>query len=587
MARRGDVAQAWDGTMTGMQAIWGGVLALLAGGAWAQQGFDANGVRYDSPDGAGNNALGLALAIDADGGFFAAGWSLQRGSATDSAWLLKRYLPDGSDDPAFTAVRLAHSGSVRVEPRGLLVQPDGHVVAALTLANALSPSDTFTRVLRFTPDGATDPAFTPYTLDPSLGADDVGTLALQLDGKILAAGSVPDGIGGRQALLLRLHPDGTLDTGFGNAGFVRVGSQASATFAGRIYTWAAFRSVNLLPDGRIFAAGDASRSTGTESEMLFVRYLSDGTPDPSLNGGEPMLHAQREGNNAGEQNLAQSADIGATGIFVIGGTTTAGGEGQACLLQFAADGEAQGSVCESIGVAERVGDVQLLPDGGVIAAGFFFEDGQQYGLTATCGAGLGACSGFVPRFTSAERDHALSALAYDPWQHRYLALGYAVTQVNAQFSNRWLLLADDSVPTLDLRPEPLAFPPAFDVALDSAVESDARIVAGISVLARLPVRVADGRFSANGLTLEALPGAWPSLGFVAATTEPARFDATLGHRSAATPGLTTRTEVEIGGAVRSSNLALTVGEVTAGAFESVTGSGVDTALFDDGFEAAP
>jgi uncharacterized delta-60 repeat protein len=113
-------------------------------------------------------------------------------------------------------------------------------------------------------------------------ADAIGSAVLQPDGKIIIAGSTfPSNstISFADFVVVRLNADGSLDSTFGNGGFVTTdftGGRDGAT------------SVVLLPDGKIIAAGFAEtplvlNSRGTAYAM--IRYNSNGTLDTSFGTG--------------------------------------------------------------------------------------------------------------------------------------------------------------------------------------------------------------------------------------------------------------------------------------------------------------
>src|SRR5689334_14800758 len=83
------------------------------------------------------------------------------------------------------------------------------------------------------------------SLDPTFGTNGIATTAntvanagaLQSDGKIVVAGSIPDSENFEQPGLLRYNTNGTLDSGFGASGKVVIaGSDAGPAFAVAVQT---------------------------------------------------------------------------------------------------------------------------------------------------------------------------------------------------------------------------------------------------------------------------------------------------------------------------------------------------------------
>jgi uncharacterized delta-60 repeat protein len=96
---------------------------------------------------------------------------------------------------------------------------------------------------------------------PAAATATTQSMVVQPDGKIVLLGQVWPEAGA----VGRLEPDGSIDRGFGDRGFV-----VDHRLPG-------FRAVGLAPDGRIVGAAVGG--------FNLARYLSDGTPDPSFAGG--------------------------------------------------------------------------------------------------------------------------------------------------------------------------------------------------------------------------------------------------------------------------------------------------------------
>ena len=143
-----------------------------------------------------------------------------------------------------------------------------------TALRSSHPVGTRTSGLRTSP-GALDTTFSGdgkvMTQFASTSADQAAAVAIQADGKIVAAGMSHDGYDG--FALARYNIDGTLDSSFGDSGevvtYFNAGSEDEA-FAVAIQT-----------DGKIVAAG----ATGSSDRRFAVaRYNADGSPDSTFGG---------------------------------------------------------------------------------------------------------------------------------------------------------------------------------------------------------------------------------------------------------------------------------------------------------------
>lgn len=559
------------------------LLALLAP-SLAGAAFDDDGILYISPAGSANNALGRAIALRSDGAFHVAGISYERGVSGEPTLELRRFDADGNEDAGFR-VSQQHLGTMNLSTRALLVQPDNAVVVAITLTNPATPTDSYTRIQRLRSDGSADPSFGTFSFDASSGADALDVLALQADGKILAAGYKPrTGGGGYAGVVARLMPDGSLDSDFGTDGYVHIDDLVSTNF-GLAYTFVALSSINLLVDGRIQVTGTAEDSIGTYSEMLFMRLLPDGSRDPAFNGGEPRLYAHRSGNNIGFTSDAYGADVSPEGVLLVGASTTAGGSNRACLLQFDSNADLVAEACDDFGSGNRLTDVQLLPNGGAVGVGAYFDGGfDEAAMMAVYDTGLQFSGAFSGRFTSADRGHSLSAVAYDPHHRRLLSLGSGITMQDGLYSNRWAVASDGLAVALDATPDPVDLGPPVEVHPGEDAHAVA-VLAGIDPYVRMPVRMSNGRLAVNGVGLVADATSPQALGFFTAFDQPATFEAQVSHPTPLLPDEVTETTLALGGVVRSNNLALTVGPVQRATFVSVTRTEPrPTSVFADDFE---
>jgi uncharacterized delta-60 repeat protein len=245
-------------------------------------------------------------------------------SAVASLWLLS--VPSlaagqpGALDPSF-------GGDGKVTPNltsgpdfavGLVIQGDGKLVAAglasggggrfaLVRYAGANLDDTF---------GGDGQVFTNFTA----GFDGANDLAIQTDGKLVAAGAAGGG-GGRFALA-RYDTDGTLDTSFGGDGKVTTNFSPGDDFA---------FGVAIQTDGKIVVVG---RAGGSGGRVAVARYDDDGTLDTSFSG-----DGKATTNITGGDDRVDQLAIQADGAIVVAGTAGYfGNNARFALVRFSANG---------------------------------------------------------------------------------------------------------------------------------------------------------------------------------------------------------------------------------------------------------
>ncbi|MGB3342553.1 MAG: T9SS type A sorting domain-containing protein [Aequorivita sp.] len=131
-------------------------------------------------------------------------------------------------------------------------------------------------LVRYLPDGSLDTSFGTDGLVTTPAGDNYyeyfNSLHIQPDQKIITSTTFM-GNGETDFSIVRYLPNGQLDSSFGDGGVVQ-------TNVGEDYLAATI----LLPDGKILAAGRAITG-GKDNNMLLVRYLPDGSLDPSFGSG--------------------------------------------------------------------------------------------------------------------------------------------------------------------------------------------------------------------------------------------------------------------------------------------------------------
>ena len=323
-------------------------------------------------------------AIQSDGKIIVAG---SIGGLDGADFVLTRFKADGSLDTTFGIggkVTTDFGGWGSEAANAIAIQPDGKILAAGWGGGTTSNTDF--GLARYNLDGSLDVTFGvggKVTTD-FFGLGQVAhALAIQSDGKIVAAGNVSRGRTSDFGLA-RYNPDGSLDTSFGIAGKV------TTDFFGR-EEWA--RAVAIQSDGKTIAAGIIDNSPdGPYSDPRFwrgvlVRYNKDGSLDSTFGAGGKViteilgpsalnaLSIQSDGKiiAAGHSGVLYGSISGGRWFEIFRSGPTGMDFG---LVRYNEDGSldttfgAQGKVETDLNTpSDVIYAVSLQPDGKIIAAG--------------------------------------------------------------------------------------------------------------------------------------------------------------------------------------------------------------------------
>jgi uncharacterized delta-60 repeat protein len=306
-----------------------------------------------------------SVAIQSDGKIVAAGVSF---NGIDDDFALARYNIDGSLDTTFgiggkvtTAIGTSYDHA-----RSIAIQSDGKIVAAGLTSNGID--DDFALV-RYNIDGSLDTSFgIGGKVTTAIGSSDdkAYSLAIQSDGKIVAAG---DSFNDRrsQFALVRYEADGSLDTSFGTSGKVTtaIGSRAELD------------SIALQGDGKIVAAGFSS--SGRKDNFALARFNVDGSLDASFGIGGKVTTAI-----GSSDDFVKSIALQSNGKIVVAGISYNGVRRYFALARYNIDGSldtsfgSDGKVITAIGSSEDyVQSIAIQGNGKIVAVGLSFN-GSEY-----------------------------------------------------------------------------------------------------------------------------------------------------------------------------------------------------------------
>ncbi|QOZ66399.1 hypothetical protein WN72_08270 [Bradyrhizobium arachidis] len=246
---------------------------------------------------------------------------------------------------------------------GLAIQADGKIVVG-----GSEGSDLYSMVaVRYGTDGKLDASFgNGGIVTGQLGA--AFSVAVQPDGKTILGGGTAIATNFQ---LQRFNIDGTPDLDFGDNGLVETSIETSAG------------ALSIVLDGtKIIAVGQAAMAPTYDYDFALVRYLADGSLDPTFgNGG---IVTTDFGTQFGQAEVATSVVVQSDGKIVVGGETGNGFEGSFTLARYNDNGTLDASfgaggkvVTDLASRGASVGQIQLQADGKILVAGGSY-DGSRY-----------------------------------------------------------------------------------------------------------------------------------------------------------------------------------------------------------------
>ncbi|MBC7693804.1 MAG: T9SS type A sorting domain-containing protein, partial [Burkholderiales bacterium] len=216
-----------------------------------------------------NNSILYNVSTQSDGKILVCGNSGSTNSTVRPFFAVARITTNGVLDATFgnsgiilTAFNINTSSSIA---RCMAVQPNGKIVVGGVTPNATTQANSFALV-RLNPNGTVD---TTFGTDGKVTTSDINSsdygitkLLVQPDGKIFAGAVYANS--GRKMAMLRYLPNGLLDSTFGTSGFVATNESSYNC------------SVAIQADGKFILAG------GFVSSFKFFRYTAAGVLDTSF-----------------------------------------------------------------------------------------------------------------------------------------------------------------------------------------------------------------------------------------------------------------------------------------------------------------
>jgi len=297
--------------------------------------FGTNGISI-TPIGSSDD-LAAKVAIQSDGKIVVAGTSQMDTYDISLLRLNSDGTPDLSfdeDGRVFTPVSAGPTTGTSADfGYALLIQPDGKILVGGSSSDGVNSNFC---LVRYNLDGSLDGSFgvdgkvvTSFTP----GIERVTALALRPDGRIIAAGHAVY-LHNFDFALAQYHPDGSLDTSFGDAGLVTTEFTLREDFVA---------AIALQLDGRLVVAGHTNQPGFRD--IALARYTTDGILDPTFDGDGKLITAIGLTGN----DVANDVLVLPDNKIVIAGYTSANGADFA-LVRYNPDG----SFDTSFGVGGKV-----------------------------------------------------------------------------------------------------------------------------------------------------------------------------------------------------------------------------------------
>ncbi|HQR40412.1 MAG TPA: delta-60 repeat domain-containing protein [Blastocatellia bacterium] len=266
--------------------------------------------------------------------------------------------------------------------RSVAIQSDGKIVVGGYVYKQSSDASVDFGLVRYDTNGALDAGFGSggrVTTDFASNLDEIEAIAIQDDGKIVAAGFAVRPATGYDVALARYMPDGTLDGTFGSGGKAVFDLGSDDDFA---------EAVSILPGGSILVGGGTF--TDDEGDFMVMRLTPAGMIDSSF-GSDGMVttdffHIYDE--------LADMAVTDDGHIVVVGFAGKNSVTDLFGVARYNSNGTPDTSFGnggkfaeDAAGLRGDAGAVVVQPDGAVVVGGFSSGRGFDFTLARLTGEG--------------------------------------------------------------------------------------------------------------------------------------------------------------------------------------------------------
>jgi uncharacterized delta-60 repeat protein len=253
----------------------------------------------------------------------------------------------------------------------IAVQPDGKIVVG---GNGGYDGTYGFLVVRYNADGSVDESFGDHgrainDLGDSTFSKKIYAIALQSDGKIVAAGQYAASGDDSRIAVLRFNADGSIDTGFGDEGL---------TITSLSGYYDIVRDMALLQDGRIVVTGDTQGGINDTRRSFINCYTTTGILDKNFGSDGVVIVTTKEVADINAIAIAKDNKIVIGGSYSIYDNTILykyNLDGT-LDLSFGDNGFAQMSFDNSI-IYNLVNDITITQNNEIVTAGYIQNSGSN------------------------------------------------------------------------------------------------------------------------------------------------------------------------------------------------------------------
>ena len=330
---------------------------LVAQDGSLDQRFGTGGKAYVTPPGLNQSLSKTVVQPD--------GKTVLVGRASDGfgyTFSVARFNANGTPDSTFdgdgVAVTQIVAGSRNDNVTTVAVQPDGKIIAAGNSNNNFV-------LVRYNINGSLDASFDGDGIvnTPLPGFSVIYSVVVLGNGKILAGGASNPGATLSDFTLARYNANGTLDASFDTDGILT--TNIANTSSDILY------SLAIQLDGKIVAAGSSN------SDFAIVRYSADGILDNTFNGNGRLTL------DFGLNEIAYSLAIQADGKLVVAGVSNSDAVFHTAVARVLANGQPDnsfdldGKLSTAVGESDQFYSVLIQQDAKVVASGTTYSNGSS------------------------------------------------------------------------------------------------------------------------------------------------------------------------------------------------------------------